>query len=144
MLAGLETITDSVATGNTNCYNRKRINRMLLFFWGTFFIFFEKKIDFWAVYRDLHLHECSSVWKEMPTIRTEYGAYGSTFPESLLGSSLSNAWMHIYFWILHVEDELLCDSHIVSGHLMADDSSICYAENEPLDQGRNWFETLCF
>lgn len=52
--------------------------------------------------------------------------------------------MCIYFWMLHVEDKLLCNSHIVTGHLMAGVSPIFFAENEAPVDGRNWFETLCF
>lgn len=49
----------------------------------------------------------------------------------------------IYFWVLHVEDKPLCDSHVVAGLLMADDSSIYFAENEASGERRNWFEILC-
>lgn len=66
----------------------------------------------------------------------------STVSESLDSGPLSNASIRGYFWMLHVEDKLLCDSHIVAGHLTADNFSVCFCGK--WGEGRKRFERLCF
>lgn len=76
MFVGLETIRDSICHRQHHLLQVKA-NQQIFFFKGleTVLVFFTLWEEDWLLHHDLHLHGCSSVWKEMLTVKTEYGAF---------------------------------------------------------------------
>lgn len=103
----------------------------------------ERKIDSCAVNHDLHLHGCSSVWKEMPTIRTEYGAF-QLFLNHSTGVHYQvpgcASIFECFMWKISCCATLT--SSLATWWLMIPPFAL--QKNEASDKGRNWFETLCF